>query len=64
MSYSYTTKRGHTYYLHKKIVMLSKKPQTIYFFARYISKTSIDEIPKGYTVGETERTHMPYLIKL
>ena len=64
MAYSYTNKKGDTYYLHKKDVTLrGGREQTIYYFAREVRDGAIDEVPAGYKVVETERTGMPVLKK-
>lgn len=64
MAYSYTNSKGQTYYLHMKEVTLKNgRQQTIYFFARDIREGSLDEVPAGYQVVETERTGMPVLKK-
>lgn len=64
MAYSYTNKKGDTYYLHKKDVTLrGGRNQTIYYFARDVRDGAIDSVPAGYKVVETERTGMPVLKK-
>jgi hypothetical protein len=65
MAYEYKNKRGQTYYLHTRKVMLrgSGKEQTIYFFARDKRSNSIDDVPSGYKVQEVERTGLPILAK-
>jgi hypothetical protein len=63
-AYSYTNKKGQTYYLHTRQVKLKNgRMQTIYFFARDIRSGSLDAVPAGYTVVETKRTGMPVLKK-
>ena len=64
MAFSYTNSKSQTYYLHKKDVTLKNgRQQTIYFFARDVRDGSLDAVPAGYTVIETERTGMPVLKK-
>lgn len=64
MAYSYTNKKGTTYYLHSKDVTLrGGRKQTIYFFAREVRGGALDSVPSGYKVMETERTGMPVLKK-
>lgn len=64
MAYSYKNKKGVTYYLHKKDVILrGGRHQTIYFFARDVRGGSLDAVPAGYKVMETQRTGMPVLKK-
>ena len=64
MAYEFTNKKGVKYYLHYKDVNLKGgRVQRIYFFARDIRAGSLDEVPAGYKVVETERTGMPILKK-
>ena len=64
MAYSYKNKKGVTYNLHKKDVTLrGGRKQTIYYFARDVRAGTIDSVPSGYQVMETERTGMPVLKK-
>jgi hypothetical protein len=63
-AFSYTNKKGQTYYLHTRDVTLKNgRVQTIYFFARDIRDGSLSEVPAGYMVVETSRTGMPVLKK-
>lgn len=63
-AYSFTNKKGQTYYLHSRQVTLKNgRTQTIYFFARDVRDGSLSEVPAGYTVVETKRTGMPVLKK-
>jgi hypothetical protein len=62
MAYSYTNKKGQTYYLHTRQVKLKNgRVQTIYFFAREVRDGALDAVPAGYMVIETSRTGMPVL---
>lgn len=64
MAFSYTNKKGQTYYLHSRQVTLKNgRQQTIYFFARDERPGSLDAVPAGYAVMETKRTGMPVLKK-
>jgi hypothetical protein len=64
MAFSYTNSKGQTYYLHMREVTLKNgRRQTIYFFARDVRDGSLDAVPAGYQVIETERTGMPVLKK-
>lgn len=64
MAFSYTNKKGQTYFLHSRQVTLKNgRQQTIYFFARDERPGSLDAVPAGYTVMETKRTGMPVLKK-
>ena len=63
-AFSYTNKKGQTYYLHTRDVKLKNgRVQTIYFFARDVRAGSLDAVPAGYMVVETKRTGMPVLKK-
>ncbi|MFB0566123.1 MAG: hypothetical protein ACETWK_10660 [Candidatus Aminicenantaceae bacterium] len=64
MAYEFTNSKGVKYYLHFKDVNLKGgRIQRIYFFARDIRSGSLNDIPAGYKVVETERTGMPILKK-
>jgi len=64
MAYEFTNSKGVKYYLHFKDVNLKGgREQRIYFFARDVRPGSLDEIPGGFEVMETERTGMPILRK-
>ncbi|MGD2244982.1 MAG: hypothetical protein PVF66_05380 [Candidatus Aminicenantes bacterium] len=64
MAYEFTNSKGVKYYLHYKDVNLKGgRQQRIYFFARDVRPGSLDEVPAGYKVMETERTGMPILKK-
>lgn len=64
MAYSYKNSKGQTYYLHSKDVTLKNgRRQTIYYFARDVRSGSLDSVPAGYKVMETQRTGMPVLKK-
>ena len=63
-AFSYTNKKGQTYFLHTKEVTLKNgRKQRIYFFAREEREGSLEAVPEGYTVMETTRTGMPVLKK-
>jgi len=64
MAYEFTNSKGVTYYLHFKDVNLKGgRVQRIYFFAKDVRPGSLDDVPAGYVVMETERTGMPILKK-
>ena len=64
MAYEFTNSKGVKYYLHFKDVNLKGgRQQRIYFFARDVRDGSLDEVPAGFKVIETERTGMPILKK-
>lgn len=63
-AYAYTNSKGQTYYLHTREVTLKNgRVQRIYFFARDVRDGSLQDVPAGYKVVETERTGMPVLKK-
>ncbi len=64
-AYSYTNKKGQTYYLHTREVTLKNgRKQRIFFFARDVRpEMALESVPAGYTVMETQRTGMPVLKK-
>ncbi len=63
-AFSYTNKKGQTYYLHTRQVTLKNgRVQTIYFFARDIRSGALPQVPAAYQVMETQRTGMPVLKK-
>ena len=64
MAYEFTNSKGVKYYLHFKDVNLKGgRVQRIYFFARDVRPGSLEAVPAGYVVMETERTGMPILKK-
>ena len=64
MAYEFTNSKGTKYYLHFKDVNLKGgRTQRIYFFARDVRAGSLDAVPDGYKVIESERTGMPILKK-
>ncbi len=64
MAYEFTNSKGVKYYLHFKDVNLKGgREQRIYFFAKDVRPGSLDEVPAGFKVMETERTGMPILKK-
>lgn len=64
MAFTYTNKKGQKYILHTRQVKLKNgRTQTIYFFARDEREGSLDAVPAGYKVVETQRTGMPVLKK-
>lgn len=64
MAFSFTNSKGHTYYLHgKKVTLKNGRVQQIYYFARDVRAESLDSVPEGYEVVETQRTGMPVLKK-
>lgn len=63
-AFSYTNKKGQTYFLHSRDVKLKNgRMQRIFFFAREQRDGSLDAVPAGYQVIETKRTGMPVLKK-
>ena len=64
MAFSHTNMKGAKYYLHfKDVTLRGGRKQRIYFFARDEREDSLDKVPDGYKVMETERTGMPVLKK-
>ena len=64
MAYEFKNKKGVSYYLHSKDVILKGgRKQRIYFFARDVRPGALDAVPEGYKVIETPRTGMPILKK-
>ncbi len=64
MAFSFKNSKGVTYFLHyRDVVLRGGRNQRIYFFARDVRKDSLDAVPAGYKVVETERTGMPVLKK-
>ncbi|MGB2763895.1 MAG: hypothetical protein WBC02_03175 [Candidatus Aminicenantaceae bacterium] len=64
MAYEFTNSKGVKYYLHfKDVILKGGREQRIYFFARDIRDGSLDDVPAGFKVIETERTGMPILKK-
>ena len=64
-AFSYTNKKGQTYYLHTREVTLKNgRKQPIFFFARDVRpQMALAEVPSAYKVVETQRTGMPVLKK-
>lgn len=63
-AFSYTNKKGQTYYLHgKEVTLKNGRVQMIYFFARDIREGALEAVPEGMVVFETVRTGMPVLKK-
>lgn len=65
MAFQHINKRGNKYYLHSIDITLrgSGKNQTIYFFSKDIRKGSLDDLPRGYQVVESQKTGLPVLKK-
>ncbi len=62
MAYEFVNSKGIKYYLHFKDVNLKGgRLQRIYYFARDVRPGSLDEVPAGYRIVETERNSMPIL---
>jgi hypothetical protein len=54
MAFSFTNKRGVTYFLHASSSTTSTgKTRTIYYFAKEKKSGVLDAIPSGYKVAET-----------
>ena len=65
MAFTHKNSKGDTYYLHAKDVTLRNgRQQRIFYFARSEkSGESLNEVPSGYSVGENQRTGLPFLTK-
>ena len=65
MAYSVKSKKsGKTYFLHGRDQLLKGgHRQTIYYFASQPKDGAMDSVPKGYQVGENEKTGLPLLRK-
>ena len=54
MAFSFTNKRGVTYFLHSNSKTTSTgKTQTLYFFSKEQKAGVLDAVPAGYKVEET-----------
>ena len=54
MAFSYTNKRGVTYFLHMKATTSkSGKTRTLYFFSKEKKDSVLGAVPDGYLVKET-----------
>jgi len=54
MAFSYTNKRGVTYFLHSKSTTTKTgKTQTLFFFAKEKKAGVLDAVPAGYKAVET-----------
>ena len=53
MAFSYTNKRGVTYFLHAKTTVKDGKSRTLYYFAKEQKPGVQYALPPGYTVVET-----------
>ena len=54
MAFSFTNKRGVTYFLHANSKITSTgKTQTLYFFAKEKKAGVQEAVPQGYKVDET-----------
>jgi hypothetical protein len=64
MAFSFTNKRGVTYFLHAKVATTKTgKTQTLYFFAKEKKAGVLEAVPQGYTVTETANG-LPVLKKI
>lgn len=55
MAFSYKNKKGDTYYLHGRTTKTkSGKDRTLYFFSKEKKAGTLEEVPKGYKVDETQ----------
>jgi len=64
MAYEFKNSRGVSYFLHSKDVILKGgRKQTIFYFARDVRPSALNEVPAAYKVIETAKTGMPILKK-
>jgi hypothetical protein len=64
MAFKFTNSKKVDYFLHfRDVTLRGGRQQRIYFFARDVRESSLDAVPAGYKVVETERTGMPVLKK-
>ena len=65
MAYAHTSEMsGTTYYLHERVRELKGgKKVSFYFFAKEVKDGSIEELPDGYKVVESDKTGLPMLKK-
>ena len=63
MAYEHTNSKGNKYYLNSKDVTLrgGNRKQTIYYFSKATTSSSIDDLPSGFKVVESKRTGLPVL---
>ncbi len=55
MAFSYKNKKGDTYYLHGRTTKTkSGAERTLFFFSKEKKAGTLDEVPKGYKVDETQ----------
>jgi hypothetical protein len=54
MAFSFTNKRGITYFLHaRSTITKTGKTQTLYFFSKEKKAGVLEAVPAGYKVSET-----------
>ncbi len=65
MAYAHKNSKGDTYYLHgKNVTLRNGRQQRIFYFARQEKQDeALNEVPSGYSVGENQRTGLPFLTK-
>jgi|GEM_PF-1177923 len=65
-AYAYTNAKGHTYYLHERVVPLrgGGRQQPIYYFALQPGVGALGSIPLGMKVVEAAGSGMPLLKKM
>lgn len=63
MTFTYTNKKGQTYYLYTTQVQLrgGNRQQTIYYFSKEEKPGVLDTVPEGFEVVENPRTGLPVL---
>lgn len=63
MAYTFKNSKGVTYYLHSKNALLRGGERKIFYFSKTEKENTIDKIPDGYEIKESERTGLPVLKK-
>ena len=53
MAFSYTNKKGVTYFLHAQSTTKNGTTRTLYFFAKEKKANVLEAVPAGYKVAET-----------
>ncbi len=62
--FTHKNSQGTTYYLNVQEVQLRNGGKSIvYFFSKTSRGTSIADLPSGYEIVESPRSHMPVLKK-
>lgn len=63
MAYQYKNSRGNTYYLHSRDTGKDGKGKLYFFAKEQKEEGGVKDLPKGYTIVESEKTGLPILKK-